>query len=67
MRYKYKAYHNSDLIGEGDGRDYGVEIFLSDIDGDYVEAVEYRFFDTRQQAEEHAKLFNEVNKEGEWR
>jgi len=64
MRYKYKAYHNPDLVGEGDGGDFGVEIYLSGADGDYLEAVEYRFFDTRQQAEEHAKIFNKVNKEG---
>jgi len=57
----YKAYYNSDLIGQGDGRDYGVEIYQVGIDGDYLEAVEYRFFDTKQRAENHAKDFNKLN------
>jgi hypothetical protein len=43
------AYHNGDLIGAGDGRDYGVEIYQSE-DGDYLEALDYEFFHTESEA-----------------
>lgn len=61
---KYKAYYNSHLIGETKSRNYGVEIYTIGIDGEYLETVEYRFFDTQSQAIQHAKQFNQVQNLG---
>jgi len=57
---RYKAYYNSDLIGETKERDHGVEIYSLGIDGSYLETIEYRFFETQDQAQQHATQFNKI-------
>lgn len=43
------SYYNEDLIGAGDGRDFGVEIYQS-IDRGYQEVLDYEFFSTESLA-----------------
>ena len=56
-----KAYYCSDLIGEGDGRDFGVEIYSTE-DGEYSQSEEFVFFKTLKEALVYADNFNKRRK-----
>lgn len=43
------AYHNEDLLGTDDGRDFGVEIYQSK-NGEYTGVLDYEFFHTESEA-----------------
>ncbi|MCT7563339.1 hypothetical protein ACOTWR_11675 [Aliarcobacter butzleri] len=51
------AFYNDDLIGDGDGRDYGVEIYR-DIDGLHNDVIDYEFFATESEALARANQIN---------
>lgn len=44
------AYHNEDLIGADDGRNFGVEIYQEDGEDSGTEALDYEFFRTESEA-----------------
>ena len=55
-----KAYINEDLIGEGDGRDIGVEIYKENTDD-----LDYEFFETEEEAEKRVEEINDL-KTDDW-